>query len=282
MIFAGVQHGTGAVPGSQFGFTLITSTGGAGTEYAVGGGVLTNFAVKFSFSTSSYFQQIADAVHATGSSVAVDGSAISHCSHTTNSCTATMSTSNTNDVIIVFTDETLDLQTSCTFSVSDTAGLSWANRTNVVFGNGGRDQLQEWWAKTSGTLNSDTITESISGCASTQYGGEYNGLQVFGITGANFNSPFDLSTGLPGTSSGNSGGTSATITNANQNDMIFSGVQHGASPIPTPQFGFATITSAGGYATDYAVGGGALTSFAITFGDTSSASWEQIADAVHP
>jgi hypothetical protein len=103
-----------------------------------------------------------------------------------------------------------------------------------------------------------------------------------GISGANFNSPFDLSTGLLGTNSGNSGGTSVTKSNANQNYMIFSEVQHGAAPTPSPQFGFTSITSAGGYGTDYAVGGGALTSFAVTFGDSSSASWEQIADAVHP
>src|SRR5438309_4895573 len=164
------------------------------------------------------------------SGLAIDGSAIAACSNATSSCSATLTTSNTNDVIIVFTSETLDLQTSCTFSVSDTAALSWAARSSVVFGRGGRDQLQEFWAKTTGTLSSDSITESISGC-----GTNYNGLQVFGIAWANFNSPFDLSTGVQGTGSDTASGqlatTSTTISNANQNDMIFAGVQHGTGAI---------------------------------------------------
>src|SRR5438093_9444259 len=117
---------------------------------------------------------------ARGTSLGIDGSAIGSCSNATTSCPATLSTSNSNDILIAFTSETLDLQTSCSFGVSDTAGLTWIARSPVVFGRNNRDQIQEWWAKSPGVLSSDTITESISGC-----GTNYNELQVFGISGAN-------------------------------------------------------------------------------------------------
>ena len=97
------------------------------------------------------------------SKLAVDGSAASFCSHSTNSCQASLTTSHGNDIIIVYTLEQLDLQTSCTFSVSDTAGLFWTARSAVVWGNGGRDQIQEFYAKSTSPLSSDTITEWILG-----------------------------------------------------------------------------------------------------------------------
>ena len=129
-----------------------------------------------------------------GTSLGIDGSNIATCSNATASCSASLSTTKSNDVIVVFASETLDVQTSCTFGVSDTAGLTWIVRSPVVFGRNNHDQLQEWWAKSSGVLTSDSITESISGC-----GPNYNGLQVFAISGANVNSPFDPNAALPGT-----------------------------------------------------------------------------------
>src|SRR5438094_394742 len=160
------------------------------------------------------------------SKLAVDGSALGSCSNSTNHCSATLTTSFGNDVLIVYTNEALDLQTSCTFSVSDTAGLTWTARSGVVFGNGGRNQIQEFYAKSSNPLSSDTITESISGC-----GNEYNGLVVFAVSGANFNSPFDSNTSLPGTANGNGNTAAVSISTSNANDMIIGGSQFGANGI---------------------------------------------------
>ncbi len=209
--------------------------------------------------------------------LSVDGSTIAFCPNTTSSCSATLSTSHASDIIIVFADETLDLQISCTFSVSDTAGLSWTARTGIVYGRFGRDQLQEFWAKSAGVLSSDTITESISGC-----GTNYNGFQAFAISGANFSSPFDSSTGVPGFASNWSAGTSVTISTSNPNDIIFAAVMHGSPPVPSPQSGFAVVTSAASFATEYQVVGGTLTNFAVTFGDATADYWEEITDAVQP
>lgn len=380
-VFAGVQHGTGATATAQSGLTLITSGGfGYGAEYGVTSSIVSSYAVTFSFSTSSYWEQTADAVQSslptqwltssrtydvygnlktltdprgnvtsygystkylsayltslnqtlapggtliskrygydatTGTMLftvdpngynttyqydilgrltrtnypttgaitpQVDGSGIGACSNTTTSCPVTLTTSHANDIIIVFTAEALDAQTSpCTFSVSDTVGLSWTARSAVVYGRTNLDELQEWWAKSTGALTSDTITESIAGC-----GNNYNGLQVFAISGANFNSPFDPSTGVPGTGSDAGSGqqavTSAIISTANPNDFVFAGVQHGAVQVSGAQSGFTLITSGGfGFGTEYELSSSTLANFAVTFSFSTSSYWQEIADAV--
>lgn len=220
------------------------------------------------------------AAQGTPNSLALDGSAIGACPNSTSSCSATLTTSNMNDIIIAYPAETLDQQFQCTFSVSDTSGLSWFNRTNVVYGRNGQDQLQEFWARSPSRLVSDTITESTSGC-----GTNYTGLQVFGISGANFNIPFDPSLGVPGTGSDTSGGqqamTSTTISTANPDDFVFAGVQHGAVQVSNTQPGFTLITSGGfGFGTEYELTSSTLANFAVTFSFSTSSYWQQTADAV--
>jgi len=214
----------------------------------------------------------------------LDGSAVAGCSHFTNSCQASLSTSRGNDIIIVFAFELLDLKANCTFSITDTAGLAWAARSNVVFGRYNRDQMQEFWAKSPGVLTSDVITESILGCASAEYGGEYNGLHAFAISGAVFDNPFDANSSLPSTNSGLGTVASTTISTNNPGDMIISAVQHGGPPAATPQSGFTILISGGttgGTATDYGFTSSALSGFSVSFSFSNSDYWQQIADALH-
>jgi len=209
--------------------------------------------------------------------LALDGSASNGCSNSYSSCSATLTTSHASDIIIAYASESLNQQTTaCSFSITDTAGLSWMSRGPSVIGRGGRDQLQEFWARSPNALVSDVVTETITGC-----GNNYNGVQVFGITGANFNNPFDPTFGLPANATGTGYGTLVALSASNPNDIIIAGVQHGAL-VPTPGTGFTTITSyAGvGIASEYKTVSTTLSNFNVTFGDTASASWEEIADAV--
>ncbi len=110
--------------------------------------------------------------------LALDGSASNGCSNSYSSCSATLTTSHASDIIIAYASESLNQQTTaCSFSITDTAGLSWMSRGPSVIGRGGRDQLQEFWARSPNALVSDVVTETITGC-----GNNYNGVQVFGIT----------------------------------------------------------------------------------------------------
>ena len=213
-------------------------------------------------------------------SPSLDGTGQAGCGHSTNSCAGPISTSNPNDIVIVYAMEGLDLQTSCTFSVSDTAGLSWSLRASAAGRNDGstngyRDQIGEFWAKSSGVLSSDIITESISGCASTQYGGEYNGFQAFAVSGANFNAPFDPST-IPGSANGYSNTPSVAVSTSNSNDMIISAAQQSSYGTLTPGSGFTGITAN----TEFETVSSPVTNFSVTWGDSATWYWEMIADAI--
>ncbi len=77
-----------------------------------------------------------------------------------------------------------------TFTVSDSSGLTWQNRTDqIAIGSG--QFLEEWYAIATHTLSSDSITISTTG-SSPSYG-----IIAFAIYGANTSRPFDTNTSLP-------------------------------------------------------------------------------------
>jgi len=211
------------------------------------------------------------------SPLSLDGVASFGCTNLTSSCSATLTTSHTNDIIIVFTTEQLDLQSVCTFHVSDTAGLSWAARSNVSFDLSGRGQIQEFWARAVSPLGSDVVTESITGC-----GDNYNTILLFGIRGANFNSPFDPNVALPAAANGFGTTSSVQVSTSNSNDEIYADVVHGSHGSLTSGTGFTLITPAipDTEATEYELVGSTLTNSSVTFEDTVSDGWNTIADAV--
>ena len=220
-------------------------------------------------------------------SFGVDGSATAGCGHNTNSCSLTFSTLHPSDLIIVYAMESLDLQTVCTFSVNDTAGLHWTLRGSVSgrndgYTNSSRDQIAEFWATSPSVLSSDLITESISGCASVQYGGEYNSLLVVAIAGANLNSPFDPNSSLPGSANGESNTPSTTISTSNSHDLIISAAQQSSFGTLTPGPGFTQIFSAGpgGSAIEYQIVNSPQVNLPVTYVDDTVWYWEVMAEAV--
>src|SRR5437667_7114872 len=65
-------------------------------------------------------------VQTTLNAAAIDGQAGNFCSSAT-TCTVTLSTSQPNDVVILYTD----MSSGDTLAVSDTAGLSWSSRSGL-------------------------------------------------------------------------------------------------------------------------------------------------------
>jgi hypothetical protein len=224
---------------------------------------------------------------AKSASLAVDGANLTGCGHSTNSCSTTLTTTHTNDIIMVYTFESLDLQTSCTFTVQDTSGLIWNLRGSVSGRNDGttgsnRDQNAEFWAQASRPLSSDTVTESILGCASVQYGGEYNGLYAIGISGAKFNSPFDSHNAQAVGAAGYSNTPSVSISTSDSNDMIIGVAQQSSFGTLTPGTGFTVIqaTGPGGAASEFQIVRSPLTGLPVSFGDDTTWYWEELADAI--
>lgn len=222
-----------------------------------------------------------------GGGPAIDGANTRGCGHTTNSCSTTLTTSHTNDIVMVYTFESLDLQTSCTFSVQDTAGLVWHLRGSVSGRNDGttgsdRDQNGEFWAQAATPLTSDNITESILGCASIQYGGEYNGVIAMGVSGANFNSPFDPTNAKAVGASGFSNTPSANISTRNRGDMIIGVGQQSSFGTFTAGSGFTIVFASGpgGAASEFQIVKSSVTNLSVSFGDDATWYWEELADAV--
>jgi len=217
--------------------------------------------------------------------LAIDGSSVQGCSHFTNSCSTTLNTTQTNNIVVAFTTEALDLQSSCSFSISDSAGLSWQLRASVSGRNDGttgsnRDQMAEFWAISPSVLSSDNITESIMGCASLQYGGEYNGLTVFAVSGANLNTPFDPNISIPGTASGFSNAPSNSISTTNPSDLVLgAGLQSSYTITAGP--GFTTIHPGSlNSVVEYQQESSQVTGLPVNFGDNTVWYWEVITDAL--
>src|SRR5437867_7958872 len=219
-------------------------------------------------------------------SLGIDASAEAGCGHDTNSCSATFSTLHGYDLIIVYAIESLDLQTSCNFSVTDTAGLYWTLRGSASGRNDGstgsdRDQIAEFWAASPSVLSSDIITESISGCASIEYGGEYNDLIVVAVSGANLSNPFDPNNSLPGSANGYSNTPSMTLSTSNSQDMIISAAQQTSYGTLTPGPGFTQIFLNGaGLAVEYQTANSPQTNLTVTYVDDATWYWEIMGDAV--
>lgn len=119
-------------------------------------------------------------------------------------CTVAITTSNSNDVIVVFS-------LSNGFGVSSVSGggLTWHLRYN----NTGANPIGEYYAVAASPLSAVTITVTYSGSSS------YCVVTAFGISGADTTTIFDPSGSLPSYSATDPG--SCTTTNAQ--DIIFAG-----------------------------------------------------------
>jgi len=291
LIFSAVVHGNiTTLPTAEPGFTIITPPGTNAVEFETTNSTVSNMAVTFGDHSSGQWVSIGDAVQsgAAASGPSTDGSSWRGCSHNTNSCSTYLSTSHANDIIMVDTFEGLDLQTTCTFSVKDTMGLSWQLRASVSGRNdsstgGNRDQVAEFWARTSNLLVSDNITEAISGCASTQYGGEYNGLQAFGVSGANFNTPFDPNISVPGAFSGYSITPSGMISTSTPGDLVLGAAEQTHNTISNGPGFFAVPNSTSlDNIVEYKQTTSTVSNLPVTWADNTTWWWEVITDAVQP
>ncbi len=154
-------------------------------------------------------------------SMSIDGSNAIRTS--ANTVTATLSTANANDIIIVYSG--ISGSSVVTLSISDTSHLSWSVRQTETATLGTN---YEWYALASSALTNDQITVA-SNTATT---GNLD-IVAFGVSGANTVSPFDPNSALPTNTVDSSSTTTGNvaITTSNANDMII--VMGAVSSTPT-------------------------------------------------
>jgi hypothetical protein len=116
----------------------------------------------------------------TAATVALDGSNSRQCSSPTlTSCTVSLTTSKSKDVIMLFVYRATG---STSYTISDTAGLTWHVRS---ISGSPPAAFTVYYAITTGALSSDTIKASLSSSSETLQ------MIAFGVSGANTASPFD-------------------------------------------------------------------------------------------
>jgi hypothetical protein len=105
-------------------------------------------------------------------------------------CQATITTSEPNDVIVLFTGAA---SSKLVFGVTDTAGLTWNLRASAQFNSSATfsETFAEYYATSALPLTDDKISVNY-----TVSNGAI-GCSALGVSGANIASPFDPSTGCP-------------------------------------------------------------------------------------
>jgi hypothetical protein len=167
------------------------------------------------FSSSNNWSCITDALQSANSSApTLDGHANGiHSGGTT--CTVTLTTTQTNDIIIVGTAVGNNSSTPPTVSNVSGGGLTWARRSRaqcltVTTGNSGYSTTEEWWALAPTALTGTVITITYSGTI------DDSAAVAFGVNGCNTSTPFDTNGSLPvnafggGQGAGLLGGAAAT------------------------------------------------------------------------
>ncbi len=170
--------------------------------------------------------------------LAIDGTATA--SSSTSTCVMTLTTTSANDMIVVFVTDSVNTDT--VLSVTAT-GLTFTNRKQLSWGAAGVSTAEEWSAPSSGILTSKTITVTMNTQAAYS-----NRCNVFGISGANTTTPYDVNVSLPASAQfvDSTKNISATISTTAPETMLigFVGAAGGVAGIVRPS-GFNQIVNGG-------------------------------------
>jgi hypothetical protein len=235
-----------------------------------------------------------------GMALALDGS-VSGTFSQTGSKVVALTTTQADDVIIVIVaneKNTADNSFTTVTSITDVAGLTWTRRSQtqwvVTSGSVTRQCLEVWWAHAPGALSADNITVN---CANTDNTGVHplvtddSCVVAFGVSGANFTSPFDGNGSLPAQATDVTGSNVARqvtgISTTNTNTFMLAAMANSFNQSATTPTGFTNIASpsnAGGslfeyLATDYKVQSAAQSGITVTEGSNGQ-NWGMVVDAI--
>jgi len=207
----------------------------------------------------------------------LDGMGTGFC-HSTSSthCTASLSTQNAGDMIVVFTSSPTTLTNG--FSVSDTYGLTfnsrkyfslWDYRGNVFE----QISVQEFWAVATTSLSLDTITMTTQDPLFCCPGHNLE-MIAFGISGSG-----DQFDGTPSTSIQSSGNPSVSISSTISNEMVIGYAIDGSNSL-TAVSPLTFIGSSGNNGAEYTILSSPQ-SATVSFGNALG-EWAEIADVVQP
>jgi len=138
----------------------------------------------------------------------------------TNSGTVTLTTSNTNDIIVVLICNGTTTSSTVAVSSVTASGLSFTNRSQTLGTIRGTGYGYEvWWALASGALISKVITVTLASSIDDA------ALMAFGVNGANTSAPWDTNGSLTAVTTNPSGSAglplAPTFSTSQADDFIF-------------------------------------------------------------
>jgi Cadherin-like len=163
-----------------------------------------------------------------------DGSA--HAMHSGGgNATVTLTTTKTNDIIVVMVYNELDAGASAVSGVTS-PGLTFAQRSRSNGSSNGN--LEVWWALSTGILTSAVITVAFAATYDDA------SLVAFGVNGCNTTTPWDSNSSLPAKASFTSNGSTPAVSGVSTtlaNDFLITGIGAIAGPTSTPPTGWTFI-----------------------------------------
>ncbi len=215
-IFGLENTNTTSAPTIGSGWSALTSgvaNSYTGSEYQVVSATQSGLSLTYSNSASDANEAWGDAIQGSAGSVcssgtpAIDGS--TGAGTETNSVSASLTTTNANDVIVLFTGTSTSSTTVS--SIKDAGGHAWTHRQTKT-GSPSVEE-EEWYTVASSPLSADSITVTWSATGD-------NVFTAFGVSGANLVTPFDPNGSLAATATGTTASPSVSVTTSNANDLI--------------------------------------------------------------
>lgn len=171
----------------------------------------------------------------------LDGAGATNAATSVSSIAATITTSNSNDIILAFVHAVSTGAAGSAATVTGVADglLTWARRGSIYFGaSAPYNTLELWWAAATNPVSSLTVTaslsETIDACS----------IQLIAVSGCeSLTNPWDTSTFLPATfgTTTNIGAPQLQITTVNSNTMLlglFATYSNTGTVYPGSQTGF--------------------------------------------
>lgn len=208
--------------------------------------------------------------------IAIDGSTGSNSGATASSFTLTLTTSQTNDIIVVANiSNNGGALSPAISSISDVAGLSWSKRSLLTLSCGGgcAATIEYWTAKSPSTLSSDVITVNLTNAS------QFRTSTAFGISGITVASYFDPHSGLPLTENTS---PALQISTTNADDIILGFYRMSSTATPSAGTGFTAIynPSGGYFLSEYKVVSSPQTNLTVGLGGGATDQNGGIADAL--
>jgi Putative Ig domain len=164
--------------------------------------------------------------------LAIDGS-VTNTTVSAGAIALTLTTVNTNDIIMAY----VRMASGGSVTGITGGGLTWTKRAQGTLV--GNTITETWYAKSASALSATSISVAISGTSTAR-------ATVFGVSGANFTTPFDTNASLPAKKNGNNSQGNQTISTDHANDMtiLYAGSDASLGTVSRPS-GFAQVLNTG-------------------------------------